>query len=82
MTDDSVIVGDICPNAEMHLVIDLLRLGPLLQFHDDDAILVFRISADNDEVHALRCLGDVVFDGNLDVVIDLGIVDDVAHEIH
>jgi hypothetical protein len=53
MADNSIVIGNICPDAEMHVVIDLLGLAPLLKFHDDNVFLVLLIGADDDEINAL-----------------------------
>ena len=53
MADNSVIIGNICANAKMHIVINNLCLTPLLQFDDYDIIVSFIVCTDDYEIHTL-----------------------------
>ena len=82
MADNPLVIGHVSAYAEMHVVIHHLRLAPLLQFHDDDILPILFICANNDEIHALGSLRNIVFNGNLHLVVNLGIIHDVPHELH
>ena len=79
---DAVVAGHVCPDAEVHVVVYDFRLGPLLEFDDDYVVFLLAVCAHDDEVHSLRGLRDVVLDCHLHVVCNLGVVHDVAHELH
>ena len=82
MADDSIVVGHISAHTEVHIVIHDLCFGPLLQLHDDNTILALFVGADNDEVYSLGCLGNVVFNRNLDLVVNLPVIHNIPHKLH
>ena len=82
MAHNPVVIGHERTHAVMHLVVHLFRLAPLLQFHDDDAVPAAPVGPDDDEIHPLGSLGDVVLYRHLHVVRNLRIIHDVPHELH
>ena len=82
MAHHPLVVRNICTHAEMHFIIHNLSLAPLFELDDDDIIVHPVLCAENDEIHPLRRLRDIVFDGNLNVIVYLRIIHDIAHEHH
>lgn len=82
VSHNAVVIGDISSDTEMHIVIYDLCLGPLLQFDNYDVVLTQFVSSDNDEVYTLGGLRNVVFDGNLDIILDFCIIHDIPHKLH
>ena len=66
----------------MHVVIHYFRLGPLFELDDNDVVFPVFIGSDQDEIHPLRGLGNVILDCNLDSIVNVGIIDNVPHELH
>ena len=56
VANNSVVVGNVSADAEMHVVVHDLGLSPLLQFNDDDVVLAVFISSDYDEIYTLGSL--------------------------
>ena len=82
MADYPIIICNICPYTEMHVIIHNLRLSPLLQFYNNDIILSTIICSDNDKINALRCLRNIVLDSNLDAIVNFVVINDIPHELH
>ena len=66
----------------MHIIIYYFSLAPLLQFNDNDIIFTLFVRSNYDKVNTFRCLGNVILDGNLNIIINLGIINDIAHKLH
>ena len=82
MANYTVVISHVCAYTEVHFVIHNLGLCPLLQFNDDDVVLAVFICSYNDEIYALGSLWNVIFDGNLDLVVNVTVIHDIPHEFH
>ena len=66
----------------MHVIIHDLRLRPLLQFYDNNIIFSTIICSNNDKIYALRCLRYIVLDGNLNVIFNFIVINNIPHKLH
>ncbi|MBP5190389.1 MAG: hypothetical protein J6031_05695 [Bacteroidales bacterium] len=82
VTHYPLVLGHKRAHAVVHLVVDLLGLLPLLELDNDDIVVIVAVCPRNDEIDPLGRKRYVVFDGDVHLVVDVTVIDNVSHELH